>query len=347
MISRVADHCFWLGRYLERAESTARVLQVTSALALDGELSPVQCWQPVVITAGEQQRFTELLGAEAFSDGDAVQEYLTFHPDVPVCLKRSIGAARENARSIREVVSHEAWECINELQLWMTSPAARAEYDEHRYEFYRHIRRDAQLAQGLLRSTMLYDQPLSFIWLGVLLERTGQTARVLDVHHHAFSAAAEHKGAEAHPVIEVALWLSLLRACYGFEPFMKTQRGAVTGQAVAAFLMFEPRFPRAVRHCLRRARETLLQIRPSGGPLPPLRAIQRLTALESWLDERAKMPLDTALVHEILTEVVDETDAACIEVSEELLGAAPPRPPTRPSTPATAVADVRPGAQPE
>ncbi|MCK6546346.1 alpha-E domain-containing protein [Myxococcota bacterium] len=330
MISRVADHCFWLGRYLERAESTARLLQVTATLSLDAELSPRQCWQPVVITVGEQERFERLLGADAFADGEKVQHYLSFHPDVPVSLIQSIAAARENARSIREVISLEVWESINELHLWVQSPAAWQDYDGLRYGFYKRIRSDIQLAQGLVRSTMLDDTPLWFIWLGTMLERTGQTARILDVHHHAFSLLGDaSKGGssverEARSATEVALWLSLLRACYGFEPFTKTHRGSVTGQAVAAFLIFEPRFPRAVRHCLRRARETLTQIRPPELPLPPLRSLERLKALETWLDTRRGALLDPAQVHEILTEVVDETHAAAGEIAHELLGAMPP-----------------------
>jgi uncharacterized alpha-E superfamily protein len=315
MISRVADHCFWFGRYLERAESTARLLQVTAALALDADLTPRQCWQPVVITAGEQESFVKARGEELLGDGEVVQEYLTFG-EVGVCIERSVAAARENARSVREVVSLEAWESINELHLWMKSPAARAEYEEHRYGFYRHVRRNAQLCIGLLRGTMLHDSALDFIWTGVMLERCGQTARILDVHHHAFTAAAQ-----AHPVLEVSLWLSLLRACYGFEAFMKTHRGSVTAQAVAAFVVFEPRFPRAVRHCVRRAREWLARIRPE----PALRALERLRALETWLDEQANLPLDAAGLHEALTAVVEETDAACNEISVELL-AAPPGP---------------------
>jgi uncharacterized alpha-E superfamily protein len=191
----------------------------------------------------------------------------------------------------------------------MQSPAARAQFDEHRYGFYKHVRRETQLCLGLLRGTMLHDSALDFIWTGVMLERTGQTARILDVHHHAFTA---------HPVVEVSLWISLLRACYGFEAFMKTHRGSVTPQAVAAFLVFESRFPRAVRHCVRRAREWLSRIRPEG------RAAARLRALESWLDGRADQPLESVTLHEILTDVVEETDAACDEIAVELLAVTPP-----------------------
>lgn len=321
MIARVADNCFWFGRYLERAESTARLLQVTAALALDAELSAQQCWQPVVITSGEEEAFLRAHGAAALADGEVVQEYLTFAPQTLACIRASVAAARENARSIREVISLECWEAVNELHLWMGSPAAREEYAELRYAFYKRVRREVQLCQGLMRGTMLADAPLDFIWLGTLLERLSQTARILDVHHHAFSDA----GADpAQGVVETALWLSLLRACYGFEPFMKSYGGPVTGQAVAAFLIFQTRFPRSVKHCLASARQRLWAIRPPDklDQSPGLRALERLRALDAWLDEKAKEPLDRAAVHELLTQVVDETHAACGEISEDLLGAA-------------------------
>jgi len=321
VISRVADHCFWFGRYMERVESTARVLQVTGALAIDSDLTAQQCWRPVVIIAGEGERFAQKRGEDALGDGEAVQEYLVFG-DAPVSLEQSIFSARENARSIREVLSLEIFESVNELYLWIKSPQARAIFEEHRYGFYRHVRREAQLGLGLLRGTMLHDAPLDFILLGVMLERTGQTARILDVHHHAFTTASTG-AAPAHPIVEVSLWLSLLRACYGFESFMKSHRGPVTEQAVSSFLLWEPRFPRSVRHCVQRARERLEQIRPQGGRLPALRAQARLQALDEWLEGAAGKALDEEALHQALTKVVVETDAACDEIGMELLAAAP------------------------
>jgi uncharacterized alpha-E superfamily protein len=323
MISRVADHCFWFGRYMERAESTARVLQVTAGLSIDTDLTPHQCWLPVVIIAGERERFAAERGEEALGDGESVQEYLSFGK-APVSLEGSVAAARENARSIREVISLEVWESINELHLWMQSDKAKVDFGAHRYGFYRHVRRETQLGLGLLRGTMLHDAPLDFIWLGVMLERTSQTARILDVHHHAFTTAPggeEH----SHPVMEVSLWLSLLRACYGFESFMKSHRGQVTADAVASFLLWEPRFPRSVRHCLRRVRERLAHIRPEGGREPALRAQERLAALEAWLEGALGKTLDDETLHAMLTKVVVETDAACDEIAVELLAAAPPQ----------------------
>ena len=319
MISRVADHCFWFGRYLERAESTARVMAVTLNLALDAELTARQCWGPVIIVSGEEERFAARFGPDAADDGEVVQDYMSWRDDNSVCLHGSVGAARENARSIREVVSLEAWEAVNELHLWLGSPAARTEYTEHRYGFYRHVRQSCQLCLGLLRSTMLHDTPLDFIWLGVLLERVGQTARILDVHHHALTTLARSQS--RHAVVETSLWLSLLRACSGFEPFMKTNQGKVTGNAVAGFLMLEPRFPRSVRYCVHSAHERLCAIRPPAArDLPGGQTLERLRVLDDWLAQRGGYALDAGVVHDVLTHVVDETAAICEGLGRELFG---------------------------
>lgn len=312
MIARVADHCFWLGRYLERAESTARVLSVTDNLALDAELSPEQCWLPVVIVSGERAHFLERYGEGAAGDGETVQRYMSFDPENWTSITTSVRAARENARSIREVVSLEAFQVINELYLWVTSDAARREYDEHRYGYYRRVRELAQLALGLMRSTMLHDTPLDFIWLGLMLERAGQTARVLDVHHHALTTLRER-----HPIVETALWLGLLRACSGFEGFMKKHQGRVSGDAVAAFLVLEPSFPRSLRFCVRDASLRFRSIRPSND-LPGQATSARLTALEAYLADKTAESL--APVHDLLTHVVDETSATYTDLARELLG---------------------------
>ncbi len=316
MISRVADYCFWFGRYLERVESTARVLTVTRALSLDGHLTQEQCWLPVLIVSGIEPAYVEKFGRDAVDD-ERVQEYVTWNEDNFSSIRRSIGAARDNARSIRELISIEVWVNINELFNWVRGEAALAQYRTHRYDFYRRVRESIQLCLGLLRSTMLHDTPLDFIRFGLLLERANQTARILDVQHHMNNMVAS-----THQVLETALWLSLLRACSGFEPFMKRNRGRVSGQAVAAFLILEPQFPRSVSYCVNGAFDRLCAIRPPAAhELPGGKALEHLRVLNTWLKEQTPQQLVLpGVVHEVLTHVVDETQQICGHVAEELFG---------------------------
>jgi uncharacterized alpha-E superfamily protein len=324
VISRVADHCFWLGRYLERAESTARVLLVTRNLSLDAALTPRQCWQPVVVVSGEEARFTARFGS-ALDDGELVQRYLTWEEESVTSMRRSIGAARQNARSIREVVSLEMWQALNELHLWMSSEAAQARYRQDRDGFYRHVRGACQLALGLVQGTMLHDDPYHFIVLGTMLERAGQTARILDVQHHALTQLAMHQ------VVETAVFLALLRACSGFEPFMKRNRGPVTTLAVAAFLVLDPYFPRSIRFSVSTACERLARLLPSGAPgAPGSESLERLRALDTWIALQSSAALEAGSVHDLLTRVVDETAAICDAIGRELLGQATSSPAPEP-----------------
>lgn len=336
MISRVADGCFWLGRYLERTESTARLLATTRALALDGELPPMQAWSSVLGVAGEQPFFIERHGESAQADGELVQRTMTWDREASTCIAISVAAARENGRSVAEVLSGDVWESVNELYLWLSSESAEREFAESRDGFYRRVRDSVQLSLGLMRSTMLHDEPLDFAWLGLLLERVGQTARILDVHHHAFSHLPVDRYGR-----ETGVWTSLLYAVSAYESYLRVHTGFVEADAVARFLVLDDRFPRSVRYSVSAALDRLRSLRPRTQPgLPGAEAERRLSALDTWvrsLDEVA--PGD---VHDVLTRVVDETSGACEAISRELLGygeeAQPPKaadttpPPPSPAT---------------
>lgn len=330
MISRVADHCFWFGRYVERAEATARMLGASVSLALDAELPSAGVWRPVIVVSGEEDefaaRFTD--GSDdhaAWGDGDAVQRFMVWDEDNGVSLARSVVGARWNARSIREVLSLEAWEAINELHLWMRGDGAQLQFLQHRDTFYQHVRRSTQLALGLLRSTMLHDEPLDFMWLGVLLERVNQTARMLDVHHHAFTNLPRRRSSDADEVVETALWLSLLRALSGSEAYLKRAAGRISSEGVARFLVSEDAFPRSIAYCVRSAYDRLCDIRPpENHTLPGGVSLERLRVLDAWVSARKTEPLSGAAVHDLLTHVVDEVHEICGTLGTELLGAGRP-----------------------
>jgi uncharacterized alpha-E superfamily protein len=316
MISRVADHCFWFGRYVERAEATARMLATTASLALDAELPAAQVWRPIVVVSGEEAAFATRHDESGWGDGELVQRFMVWDESNGVALARSIIGARWNARSIREVLSAEAWEAVNELHLWIGSDTATAQYAHQREAFYQQVRRSTQLTLGLLRSTMLHDEPLDFVWLGVLLERLNQTARMLDVHHHAFTNLVER-----NELLDTALWLSLLRALSGSEAYLKQAAGRIGSEPVARFLISETKFPRSIAYCVHSAYDRLCAIRPPDRhELPGGISLERLRVLDAWVDARHSEPLSGDGVHELLTHVVDEVHAICETLGKELLG---------------------------
>jgi uncharacterized alpha-E superfamily protein len=310
MISRVADHCFWFGRYVERAEATARMLAATGSLALDAELPAAQVWRPIVVVSGEEAAFAAKHDG-AWAEGEIVQRFMVWDETNTVALARSVIGARWNARSIREVLSAEAWEAVNELHLWMASDVAMAQYTHQREAFYQQVRRSTQLTLGLLRSTMLHDEPLDFIWLGVLLERVSQTARMLDVHHHAFGTMAGNE------LVENGLWLALLRGLSGSEAYVKRSGGRIGPDGVARFLISETAFPRSIAYCVHSAYDRLCHIRPpEEHALPGGMSLERLHVLDRWIAAREA----GERVHEVLTHVVDEIHAICALLGQELFG---------------------------
>ena len=241
MISRVAEHCFWMARYLERAEDTARVLEVNHTLLLDFHVPVEQQWRPLLIISGIHDYPNE-------PTAENVQEHMTWDRDNPFSIASSLSWARENARIIREVISGEMWERINFYHLWVQGGAARRLYDANRSEFYAQVRRINQLVHGIADTTMSHGEAWEFFKLGTYLERASQTARIMDVKYHTLLPTVEDVGTP----VDNAHWLAILMSCSGYEPFHKKPRPTPIdpGTAVAEFLIFDDQFPRSVRRCV-------------------------------------------------------------------------------------------------
>ena len=297
MISRVAEHCYWMSRYLERAENTARVLEVNQTLLLDYDVPLEQQWRPLLIISG-------VFDMPGEPDAEAVQQYMTWETDNLSSIAASIGGARENARIIREVISGEMWERMNFYHLWMQGAAARTLYQGNRTEFYNQIRRINQLIHGIADGTMAHGEAWEFFQLGKYLERASQTARILDVKYHILLPTAEHVGTP----IDNVHWIAILTSCSGYEPFHKKVRAPVdTGTAVADFLIFDAQFPRSVCCCLAECRKAIHAI--SGRPLGECdNDVERqLEGLVSMLNGLTISEVVRAGLHETLTKVVNRT----------------------------------------
>ena len=291
MISRVAEHCFWLSRYLERAENTARVLEVNQTLLLDLDAPLEQQWRPLLIISGVHDMPGE-------PEGERVQHYLTWEEANLSSVVSSLAAARENARIIREVISADMWERINYYHLWLHGPAARKLYDGNRSEFYSQIKRINQLIHGIAEGTMSHGEAWEFFRLGRCLERACQTARILDVKYHILLPAGQQVGTP----VDGAHWVAILASCSGYEPYHK-QRAAPAdpGVSVVDFLVYDPLFPRSVRRCLRECAAAARAI--SGRPDDPVE--QAVQDLADWLDAKKTEGLIADGLHESLTHVVN------------------------------------------
>ena len=247
MLSRVADSCFWLSRYLERAETNARILDVNVQLVLDQEaLSSPDIgllWQPILDTLEDRERFQKIHGAIT---GDAVMDFATFEKSNPDSILSCITLARENARTVREQISSEMWEQINRLYLYLRGPSARASHRESPIGFYRALVDNLHAFQGVTDATMTHGEGWHFLQAGKFIERADSTSRVLDFKYHVLLPKGEEVGGH----VDLTQWLAVLRSCSAMEAYFKLSRGRVTSWDVAEFLILHDSFPRSIRFCV-------------------------------------------------------------------------------------------------
>jgi len=312
MISRVAESCFWMNRYVERVEVLARILDVNLAFQLDFSLPEAERWRPLVVVTGQEEEFVARHGSGSIEDPEKVQEYLTWSSDNPSSLYSSLQYARENARTIRETISLEMWETVNDLWVFLNDREARRMYRRDRNVFYRRLRDQCLLFHGVAQATMLHEEPFQFMRLGTALERAGQTARVLDVKYHSIGPTPEDESLEKPG--DAAQWLATLRFCSGVEPFLKREDNVLCGRAVASFLLFDPTFPRSVRHNLDRTANFLELI---CAPAPDRVAVRTRQVVAEARDHLAKRDIDAVLaegLHAMATWVVQATAdiASCV-----------------------------------
>jgi len=317
VISRVAENCYWLMRYVERCDTMARLLRVHAGMMLDNVLPEDRTWLPLLIVAGEEPAFEERFGAEGVGDGELVQKYLTWDDSHSASIFSSLRSARENARTIRETISLEMWNTLNSLWLWLGEDETREMFDSEREMFYHEVNDRCHLFRGVWHNTVLHEEPFHFMRLGLNLERAGMTARILDLHHHALSEASQAP-TEAVDAVE---WIAILRTRYAYEPFFKKRRSALGGRGVAEFLLQEESFPSSVAYAVARAQQALERIRPEGSVIG-LRSAELLNVLRSTvLNLDVGRAIDSN-IHGVLTHIVEHTAELSQVISEEYFHAA-------------------------
>lgn len=314
MISRVAESCFWFHRYLERAECTARLLRVNRSYQLDVNLPEGERWKPVVVVTGEEQRFPELFPESSINDAEVVQDYLTWDERSAVGIVSSMLGARENARTIREVISQDAWECMNSQWHWLRGGQGRKLYGRDRDAFYQRIKAMVAMIEGVCESTILHEQAFDFMRMGMLLERAAQTARLLDVKHHLMEPI---EGDSRRAPLESAHCMAILRSCSAEQAFLKRGSGVLTGPAVATFVVLDDKFPRSVAHALGRAWNCLQRIREATDHKMGEHSERLLGELVAHVSTTLVGDLWGDGLHRELTHIIDSAAEACIMIHEE------------------------------
>ena len=259
MLSRVADSIYWMNRYIERAENVARFVHVNLHLELDlpafdaegGEINRSQ-WQPLIWTTGDEKLF---LARYKEMTRENVIHFLTFDEENPNSIISCVKYGRENARSIREVISSEMWITLNRFYLMMRDPLAKQKAADDAHTFYTDVKSACAQFIGETIGTMSHGEGWHFGRIGRLLERADKTSRILDVKYYILLPNVEDVGMP----IDMIQWAALLKSASALEMYRKQHPG-ITPKRVSQFLLMDRDFPRAVLFCLDTAEESLRAI---------------------------------------------------------------------------------------
>ncbi len=318
MLSRVAQNIYWMTRQIERAEDTARLINVNANLLLDLPRNTTFGWLPLIFIVGAEKLFFEK-DSNRLADETNVVAFLISDSGHPSSIISSLAAARENLRTTRDTVPQEAWEQINSLYIYARDhvPSRRG-----RFEFLRRVIRGSQQIGGLLAGAMSRTAAYDFVRLGHYLERADMTTRILDVRSANLlsragqtqtqtqtQTAATEK--EEQDPFESIQWMSVLKSLSAYQMYRQQVRVRVSGPDVLKFLLQDEYFPRAVVFCLRQLEICLRKLPRNEASLAALAALrQKLNA--------AAVP---ELTHEGLHEFIDEVQMGFGELHNQIAAA--------------------------
>ncbi len=304
MLSRVAESLYWMARYLERAENTARLINSTTQVLLDLPRGATFGWDVLLRVAGLDNLYSKRYGLPNEAD---IMRFLIQDEDNPSSIIATIHDARENTRTFREVLPMELWERINSLYLYIKANADRATLGRsQRYEVLTGLIERRQSVVGLLVGSMSHDIAYQFIKLGRNIERADMTTRIVDVN----SAVLLPTDSAASRATLERLWMSTLNALSAYQMYRRHVGVHVNGASVVSFLINNPHFPRTVVHCLGEIESCLAVLPHFESPMKALRRTWRrlegmyygdLTpvVLHEYLDQ---IQADLAELHEALAQ---------------------------------------------
>ncbi|WEF34538.1 alpha-E domain-containing protein [Pseudoduganella chitinolytica] len=253
MLSRTADHLFWMARYTERAENTARMLDVNvqTALLPQSEDAARQAWRAMLGISELQQAYDRK--HESVTQRDVI-EFMVCDPSNPSSIIACLTEARENARAVRGTLTTEVWEVQNQTYLDLRRRLHGGQLRADPSQFFEWVKYRSHLSRGVTLGTMLHDEAVHFMRLGTFLERADNTARILDVKFHGTPEGTDARRDFYH-------WAALLRSVSAFEIYRKVYRDVITPARVAELLMLRADMPRSLLACLDEVVENLREVR--------------------------------------------------------------------------------------
>lgn len=295
MLSRLAENLYWHGRYLERAEDLARLINVNANLHLDlpGQLTPG--WEPLVRIIGNPELFDELYDDKSERN---VVRYLLADERNPGSLRATLEFARENLRSARDLLPREVWEQMNALYLKGQDELPANLSKRRRHEFLREMILDCQQLAGTLLGSMSQDYAYSFILIGRYLERADMTTRILDVRANDLLP----HDLEDLPPYESIQWMSVLKSLTAYQMYRRHVRLRVNGSDVLRFLLRNDEFPRSVMFCMG-ALEALIVDLPGEDD----QALRSVTRLQRVLNETRLVKLRGQPLSDLMDQLQIET----------------------------------------
>ena len=248
MLSSTAEHLFWMARHIERAENTARMLDVTYRMRLlpasmSQRIEPwAQAWAVPLITTGMA---SDYYASYQELTAENVLEFLVSNPDNPSSIVNCLRHARENARTVRGAITSEMWESLNATWMEFGSVGPDILKSEHIGPYFEQIKQRSHMFRGITVGTALRDESFFFIRLGTFLERADNTARILDVKYHILLPSPLDVGGAQ----DYYQWGSLLRSVSAFEAYRKVYRDTIHPRKVAELLVLRSDMPRSLRNC--------------------------------------------------------------------------------------------------
>lgn len=307
MLSRVADSIYWMARYVERAENLSRLLLSTQDLLLDAGAEAAdesQFWGPILLTTGDEKVFAKLYPEIT---GESVVEFLTVREDNPNSIINCISSARENARTVRDQISNEMWECLNGLRLFAESKDGREMCRTQSAAFHERVLRGSYEFQGIADCTTPRGEVWQFLRLGTCLERADKTSRLLD------TCSALSREMPPHPEARPLRWSALLRSCSAWHAF-QAHASRPDPVKIIEYLLLDETFPRSISCCIAEVHTALLVLCGSGAlnDMPaPLRHAGRLRADLAYTTV-------TEVLGTGLHEVIDQLQARLNQIGESI-----------------------------